>query len=326
MPIPVYALCLLALLAQSPPDLPPPPPLPEAAGGTTPVQNLVPGVLPEGTTPAARERWQKILTASLPGESERAPVTAFDLSIDLQYRASSAQTNDLPSARYQWLAPGYVRADTGRSRVHLRGPKGSYLIDESRSDRVEIVSLDVGRDNILERRKLDEEAAVASNFARLTDPHSIRMRRLTELAGAPKILPEALKEAAKRLAWLELESPDFYVMRPSSQQGAEMARVTLGVDVITNRVELVLLDDAGAPPALTASTAALRLKNYKAVDGFQVPFEIAIWLPEQPPAEQRAALVQWMSREAMVMWLKKAALRPALKPEDFLPPTPTPPK
>jgi hypothetical protein len=143
---------------------------------------------------------------------------------------------------------------------------------------------------------------------------------LVEIAGPPAFLPEALRKDAKALAWLELESPDFFVMRPASSKAAPLARVSLGVNMIDQRVQQVVVDDAAAPAAIGASTAVLRLSKYKAVDGFQVPFEIFVWLPEMQDPNAPPAPGRWMAKETMSMYVTTASLRAPLTPADFMPP------
>lgn len=318
-------LCLAAALAPQDPNPPPPPPVP-MPGDDAPLLDvdgrpLVPGAVPESTSPTARERWKQVVATSLGSSAARAPVSAFDLILDVQYHASSKQTNDMSDARYQWLAPNMVRADTGRGRMHLRGPRGSFLVDNVRGD---CVKLDVGRDTIQDRRQLDEEAGIAANFARLTDPGSIRLRKLVLLAGPPALLPESLKEDARKLAWFEIESPDFFVMRPAAKDPARMARVTLGVNVIDNRVAQVVVDDAATNSALGASTAVLRLSNYQELDGFQVPHTIFVWLPDAGSTDDVVTPPRWMAKETMSLYVKRGSLRATLTPTDFLPPEPGP--
>jgi hypothetical protein len=178
----------------------------------------------------------------------------------------------------------------------------------------------VGRENAQDRRELDEQAGIAANFARLSDPSSIRIRKLTELAAPPAWLPEAMQKDAKTLAWLELESPDFFVMRPNSTKPAALARVALGVNAADSRVLQVVVDDAAAPAAIGPSTAALKLANYKPADGFHVPFVISVWLPALPDPKGPPLPPRWTPKETMSMYLKSAALRAPLTPDDFLPP------
>lgn len=316
----------LARAAQNPPPLPPIP-------GQTPLvdvdgRELTRGRLPTSTTEKARERWQKVLDASLPPGAERAPVTAFDLTLDVRYKGSS-QSNDMPNARYQWMAPGYVRFDTGRGLAqHLRGPKGSFLLNISDPKDVRVTPLDVGRENAADRRKLDEEAGLASNFAALTDPQSIRVRKLLEIAAPPVWIPAKLSERAKALVWLEIESPDFYVTKGGGV-AAHMARVALGVDALTDRVEVAVVDDAAAAAALasvspSAGAAVLQLTNYKTVDGFAMPQHVLVWLPEIPPEGVKVERLALRPDPAMDMYVKQASLRAKFQPSDFDPPAATP--
>lgn len=310
-------------LAQDPKPVPPPVPIP----GNTPaptfrdVDGNLPkaGELPASTSKVARERWTKATIASLVPGVERKPVTAFDLSIDLQYRKDDRSTNNAPNARYRWLAPGYVRAETGRSKVaHLRGPQGSFLLDWSKGDKVESIRLDVGRENTTDLRQLDEEASIAGNFAALTNPGSVRVLKLVEVAAPASVLPDVLIESAKVLAWIEIESPDFFF--PGAQPNvARIARVTLGLDPESSLPQIVVVDDASKPKAINLSTVVLQLSDFRATDGFQVPFKILIFMPEAPDPKGPPS-APWMRKTpAMDMVVTKASLRAPLKPEDFTP-------
>lgn len=328
-------LCLSTCLATAQ-DHPAPPPTPPVPGtSSAPLVDvdgrpLERGQLPASTTKIARERWEKVLAASLPAQKSadpsapapaRAPVTAFDLAIDIRYRATDSSTNDMPNARYQWLAPGFLRADTGLSTAHVRGPEGSYYVNEKDPDHIERIKLDVDRTAIEDRRLMDEYAGIAGNFARLTDPQSVRMRKLAEMAAPPDVLPDTLKKGAQALAWIELESPDFYVVRAANPSNS-LARVNLGVDVITNRVQIALVDDARANSSVSETTTVLTLADYKPVDGFQVPHHIFVWLTELPGKDdviQKPALRQ---KPTMDLFVKSATLRATLKPVDFLPTVP----
>lgn len=324
----VSASFVLAAGAQDARPVAPPPPIPggASAGPILDVDGKPAraGELPASTSPQAREAWQRVLSASLgAGGPERKPVTAFDLAIDLRYRGNPGQSNDLPDVRYQWLAPGYLRADTGRGRAHLRapGPKGGFAnwtIDAKNPDKIERIPIDIGRENAEDRRQLDEEATIAANFAALFDPRSIRVLRLASLAAPPTAVPAALRERAQALAWVELESPDLLV--PKAQPGAaRTARVALGIDPKTSLVQVAIVDDARAKGAVGASTCALSLTEYKPVDGFQVPFWIQVWMAEPPDPAAPGAEARWRAQPSMDMRLRGASLRAALLPQDFLP-------
>lgn len=314
---------MLAAAAFAGQDKPPIPPVP---GGAAPKiapaagVDLKPGELPADTSAPTRDLWGKVVAASLPGSgaaADRAPVSAFDLSLDLRYRASDAQSNEMPEARYRWLAPGFVRADTGRGYTRLRGPNGSYGIDSTKPGDPVVIPSDVSRDTLEDRRQLDEIAGLAANFAHLTDPRSLRIARLATIAPPLGLLPASVHERAQELKWLELESPDLSVMRATAP-GPRLARVQLGVDASSFLVELALVDDAAAPARIGESTAVLQLSKYKTVDGFAVPHHIAVWLPElgESVSTQGAVL---RPQPAMDMYVTKASLRPHLEPRDFLP-------
>jgi hypothetical protein len=325
--------CLGAPAKQAKPGQAPPPPLPpgsSAPAAGAPVLDLKRGELPSATTKEARKAWDKLIRASLPKAApvvdeekppplpERAPVSAFDLSIDVRYRASDAQSNDMPKARYRWLAPGFVRADTGRGRSHVRGPKGSFLLDESKPDHVERIPLDTGRENLDDMRQLDEQAGLATNFAGLTDPRSLRIARLATAAAPMSSLPESLQQRARELTWLDLETPDFTAMRSSRATG-QMARVQLGMDPVSSLPEIAVVDDAARHPGLSEGTSVLQLADYKAVDDFRVPFHIRVWLPHLPDPDEPARRVTLRQQPAMEMYVTKASLRADLKPQDFVP-------
>lgn len=323
----------VVLAAQDKPGQAPPPPVPgsrEPANGAMVGVDLKRGELPADASKDVRKAWDRIVRASLPNapkvEDEehppalpaRAPITAFDLSIDVRYRASDAQSNDMPQARYRWLAPGFFRSDTGRGRAHVHGPKGSFLIDSSKSDHTEKIPLDVSRENVEDRKQLDEQAGLASNFAGLADPRSLRIARIA-LVGAPMTsLPETLQQRARELSWIEIESPDFSAVQAGGKS-APMARVQLGVDAKTSLPEIAVVQDAARPSGLSASTSVLQLFDWKAADDFEIPFHIVVWMPQinDPDAPERHLSMR--QKPAIEMYVTKAVLRAQFGPQDFLP-------
>lgn len=318
--------------AQDQKPVPPPLPALPVTAPTAPVKDVdgnvaEPGKLPQSTTPAARERWEGIVRASLDPKVERKPVTAFDLRLEVR-RQANGQSNDLRGARYQFLAPGYLRTDTGHGNVHLRGPKGSFLIDSSQQGKIDRIPLDVGRGNAEDRRQLEEELAIARNFVGLTDPRSLRVLRLVESAAAPAALPDAVKGFATKLAWLEIESPDLFTGRSAEPgRGPRTARIDLGVDPKTQLVGLVLVDDAALPAGVHESTVLLKFDMYELIDGFQVPHHISIYMPDVPAADAPApkSPLALRGKPALEMGLMPGStLRASLKPEDFWPDAPPP--
>jgi hypothetical protein len=176
----------------------------------------------------------------------------------------------------------------------------------------------VGRDTAEDRRQLDEIAGLASNFARLTDPRALRIAKAVVIAAPTNLMPPTLVQRAKELSWLELESPDFAVLR-SSQPGPRTARVELGVDPKAGLVEIAVVDDASAPARINESSAVLQLLQYMPVDGFLVPKKILVWLPELGQVDVPLTNVSLRAQQAMDMYVRKASLRADLKPQDFLP-------
>lgn len=325
-PVALFLVLLVvpSAAAQDGPPLPPLPPVPGNGPAAKPdvvMPELEPGVLPADTKAGAREMWSRIVAASVPGQRDgaaHAPVTAFDLSLDVRYKATDGQSNDMPDARYRWLTPGHVRAETGRGRTHLRGPKGSYVIDDSKPGAVERIAIDVGRENAEDRRQLEEVAGLAGNFARLTDPRGLRIARLASATVPTALLPQSVHERAAKLVWMEIESPDFAVMR-SSRPGPRMARVRIGADPKTAQVELAVVDEAGGPARVVESTAVLRFVDVGTIDGFAVPKQILVWLPEVGDAEGPPRGATLRPSPAMDIYVKRASLRPELKASDFLP-------
>ncbi len=329
----LWIAALLALAAQDKPSQAPPPPLPSGRAPTkfgADFPELKRGELPADTTADVRKAWDQIVRASLPNAPKvedaahppplpaRAPITAFDLSIDVRYRASDTQSNDMPSARYRWLAPGFFRADTGRGRSHLRGPNGSFLIDTSKSDHPETISLAVSRENVEDRRQLEEEAGLASNFAGLADARSLRIARLVSVGAPMSTLPESLQQRARELTWLELDSPDFSAVHTDGK-AASMARVQLGIDPKTNQPEVAVVQDAARPAGISASTSVLQLQKYTVSEDFFVPRRVLVWLPEASDPDRSERRLVLRQKPAMEMYVTKATLRATLKPEDFLP-------
>lgn len=301
-------LAVLALAGALVQD-PPPPPLPEIAKPAVILdvdgREAKPGVLPESTSPAARAAFERIVAATLPPAEAREPVRAFDLAIELRYRASDAQSNDFPNARYRFLAPGFLRAGTGNGREHVRGPKGDWLVDTSKPESPEKIRLDIGRENAEDRRQLDESAAVARLFAALTDPRALRVTRVTELA-APPALPKKLVENGAALGWLEIESPD--VSLGASAASSALDRIAVGYDRSSGRVQLARVDRRGPP----ASALAIQLDKYKEVDRFQVPHAVKAWMVDPETSAFRA-------HPSMDLYIVKASLRAPLVPSDFEP-------
>lgn len=297
-----------------------PPPLPAPPGASTdaPVLDseghpVLPGVIPKSTSQTARELWERVLQASF-AHGERRPVTAFDLALDVRYKASIEKTNDFPNMRYLFLAPGYVRVFTGNQREEVRGPEGDWLIDRKRNETVRLT----GRENAEDRRQLDETLSIARNFIALTDPGSLRILSLSVLERAPEMLPQSKAKRASELAWLELRTPDFRLAnaKPRSAEGSPIVRVDLGIDRKDAWVEFVLVVRDVAGFDLDESSVLIQLENPLLIDGLRVPQQILVFGVD---ATRRPIMFQAEPGSDLYLKAKSSRLRAELSPGDFLP-------
>lgn len=323
------ALLLLALAlqdatgAKQAPPLPPAPPLPGETGAAPvdpAIAALVPGAMPAGAAPAAVEDWKRVLAAtSVPGAA-LAPISAFQLELEVVYRKNAeAGSNDL-RATYKFFAPGFVRIDL-KDRSTMRGPRGDWLEDRKAGQKVE---LSVGREHAEDRRQLDETLGIAKHFVALTHPGSLRLASLEKLPGPPAALPRAkekdfdLEKRASELSWLRVRSPDFRLVGGGAT--APMTRATLGFDPKTGRVEIALLEEDRAASGLTATARALRLDKSLEAQGYVVPKRIYVYSVEEGKLPAAFAPIPGME-----LFVVRANLAPALGPPDFqLPQDPAP--
>ncbi len=321
----MLAALVLALPIQ---DVPPPPPLPEApARPAEPLDvdgaPLAPGRLPASTTAQARSAFERILSArTVPGEPD-ARVTAFDLALDLRLRASERQTNELPNARYAYLEPGYLLADTGKGQMHLRGPKGDWLVDTRANPGRALVRLEVGRENAEDRRQIEDAVDVARLFVGLIDPRALRVQKFAQAEVPAGLLPPAQLEAARKLAWFELATPD---VRPGAGN-ATGARLLLGTPPEGGLPSLVIADDVRAPAGVNPTTSCVLIPEWRAIDGWSVPRRVQVFLPQvvevEGAAGARSTVARgWREHPAMDLVVKSGSLKPRLVPADFEPPAP----
>lgn len=291
-------LLLSPLLWQNPP----PPPVPKEAPAPLAqpdAQPLVPGAIPEGTSPEARARFQQFLAAALVPQAARTPIEAFDLVLDARIRQADNQSNESTRPlRYRFQKPDWVRAMTEHGYELVHGRKGDFLLDPKRG----IMPLPVGREGAEDRKQLAEIGDLARNFIALTDPAALRIAELK--IGSPD---RALPTTAQALDWLEILTPDFR-MPGSTQSG--MLRVQLGLKRDKHLPELCLVGP-GTPGARPATLICV--KDYREKQGLVVPYNLAMFpidkstgkFPEKPPLE---------------LWLKRDSdLRPQFPPETFDP-------
>ncbi|MBL8863457.1 MAG: hypothetical protein JNK02_15805 [Planctomycetes bacterium] len=322
----MFAAALLALAAQ---EVPPPlPPLPDARPAAAPVLDVdgapvEPGRLPASTAPEARAAWERLAAAIAAGATSREPVTGFDLQLDLRLRVRENQSNDFPGARYAYLAPSWLLADTGKGRRQVRGPRGDWLYDATVPTERALVRLDVGRENAEDRRQLDEALVVARLFSLLVDARNVRIVRLVPAENPQTLLPAKAAQAARALSWFELETPD---VRPGAGN-PRGARILLGLAADSGLPALALSDDAAAPRRVNPTTAAIALSDWRAFDGRLLPRKVLVHLPrivEVRGAGESSSRVAdgWRAEPAMDLVVKSGTLSAPLTPEDFLPPAP----
>lgn len=324
----IAALCLasLALLAQdTPPPMPPPPDAAKPAAVVLDADGepVAPGRLPKSTSPEARAAWEKLAAAVAVAGAERAPVAGFDLGLDLILRIEGKQSNQFDKARYAYVAPNWLLADTGRGRRQVRGPKGDWLYDTTQPTERALVRLDVGRENAEDRRQLDEALDVARLFVLLVDARNVRVIRFAAAANPEAFLPAKLGESARKLAWYELATPD---VRPGVKNEAG-ARILLGVAADTGLPALVLADDAAAPRRVNPTTSCVELADWKPFDGWLLPKKIRVHLPRIGDATGAGGATSrvadgWRAEPAMDLVVRTGSLKPTLVAADFEPPAP----
>lgn len=307
--------------ARALPDDPPPPPLPPAAPAIEEWLDvdgapLVAGSVPKSAKDDARRAFELVRQSPRIKLADQAAITGFELKVDLRYRGADGQRNDLPDAVWQWLPPDCLRLTTGRKRELLRGPKGDWLVDASRTP-AEIVELGVAREHKQDRRALDEGAALARTLQTLLDMRALRVRRL-ETAAAPACPNEALLGRAKELGWLVVETPDLRLPAETGKPAATMTRATLGYDKTTGLVEQAQLAECrraegATEPVIGPALLHLALRDHRSVDGILLPHHFALHGLENGKLRAEAAIDGY---------LRAATLKPAFGRDSFVPPAP----
>lgn len=315
--LPVALLCVAPAPFQ---DAPPPPPPAQATAVAEWLDvdgaPLVPGALPKSTAAEARLGFELVRASPRIKLVEPLVVAGFELKVDLRYRGSDGQRNDLPDAAWQWLAPDCLRLTTGRKRELLRGPKGDWLVDASRTP-VETVELGVGREHRQDKRALDEGVALARTLQVLLDMRALRVRRL-EAAATPAVPNQALAERAKELRWLLLETPDLQLPGEPGKPSSGMVRAVLGCDRATGLVEQAQLAECrraegAAAPVPGPVLLHIALRDHRPVDGILVPHHFAVHGLENGKLRAEAGIDGY---------LRGATLRPSFARESFAPPAP----
>jgi hypothetical protein len=261
---------------------------------------------PPPTAPAldAPALWQRVCAAS--GSAAREPVQAFLLQADVLTR-SGVQSNQL-RIDFRYLAPDCVRFmlpsknETGRS-----GPRPEDYWLRSGDDVVVLA----GREYQEDRRKVDDMLTLARNYVALSAPARLKLTNLS-LAGVPADLGSELEKRTKKLAWIAFDSPDFALVQRNADAGpmAGDYHVELGLreDFLPGVAIVRAAEAARADPFL------VEFSKYEERDGFKIPLVLLVHAFDR--ARSPAA---FQASPAQEVYLTSAALRPALKVEDFKP-------
>lgn len=287
---------------------------------------IKPGVIPAGTSEAAANVWRKIAAATgFEGE-----VQSFDLHFNLILRQE--ELDNQMSAHLRFLRPGYIYAELGSGRSHLRGPEGDYLIDGK-----EVIHL-IGREGAEDKKQIDRTAALARNFVGLVDPTKLRILQLIELDAPPVGLPVEIEsrdywghaennvaELGAGLKWLSLRSPDFELESASGANRSAVRSCLIGYAPDTLDVELAVIqtDRAEGPRTTVERTdpgtlvVVLGRHELRTIDNVRVPRWIGIFdVVEAETGKFRKR----PGSELVLDSRRPGSFRAGLKPEDFLPP------
>jgi len=266
-------------------------------------------------------------------------LTTFRLDAQVRSR-EGVQTNDM-DVSYRYLAPDCIRfrlQPSGREIGKLPGTdRRAYWL----KDKDEIVEL-VGREHAQDRKSIDEMLSLARNFVALSDPARMRLARLALADGPPPVLPPSLAREARRLDWLEIESPDLALVQetdsPRGRKDAPRPHVArLGVDRESGLPTFVILypapeaaadadpdspdgtgatDGAGPRSAgpLPPSARLIRFADYGESGGYRIPRSLAVHRLD--PARFRPAFTD---KPAQEIYVREIELQAPLTPADFQP-------
>lgn len=287
---------------------------------------IKPGVIPAGTSEAAAEAWRKIAAAT----GFQGEVQSFDLHFNLILRQE--ELDNQMSARLRFLRPGYIFAELGSGRSHLRGPEGDFLIDGK-----EVIHL-VGREGAEDKKQIDRTAALARNFVGLVDPTKLRILQLVELDAPPADLPADIEsrdywghaesnvaELGAGLKWISLRSPDFELESASDSSRSAVRSCLIGYAPDTMDVELAVIqtDRDGTPRRLVdrndpgTLVVVLGRHERRAVDKVRVPRWIGIFDVVEP---ETGTFRKRPGSELVLDSRRPGSFRAELRPDDFLPP------
>jgi hypothetical protein len=308
---------LLLLLLVPAPQGTPPAPAPAPATGAGPA---VAG-LPDDASPSAREAWRRVTAgARLPGTTP-PPISAFDIEADVLTR-NGVQSNQF-TPRYRFLHPDFVRFRISTQREAGKGPgagrAGYWLRD---GDEVQRLS---GRSNAEDRRLVDDMLALSTNFVSLTDPGRLRLTRVAERKEPSLPLPTAgLRRLARKLAWLEIASPDFALLREERASLIDPSPsyvVQLGLDRETWRPALAILSREARPDGPPDAPLLFELGDYRPQDQYFVPHKLLVRRSLQGPNATPTGPPRLVFEERpwQEIFVLRANLAPGFTAADFEP-------
>ncbi len=291
-----------------------------------PFADLKPGVMPEGTDPAAAALFRKLVAGSRleePG-AVQGPVTAFDLAFELIVRGEGVERNQFET-RVRYAEPGHVRFAVRDQYEMGFGPAGYWQVMEDGYRQL------VGRDYATDRKRIVEVRAVCRNFLALAEPKRLRVSALRPVAGLePRTAAEVLLGRAverpqppvqggegdtRQLRWLEVESPDFDLAlgaTPEDVDPRRLFRATIGIDEASGRVAEALRD--GKP--LRSTSTWVTLGRHLSIDGVLLPEAIQVRYPQPSDVPGRLAFEEKPREE---MYLLEGHLNPTLDAKAFAP-------
>jgi hypothetical protein len=139
----------------------------------------------------------------------------------------------------------------------------------------------------------------------LIDPKSVRLRSLAVLSSTPSSLPGPLVEKAKALKWLDVTSPDFAFVTSEGAASKREVRAWIGLDAKTSLPQLAVLTEQDSGRTIPESALLVVLGKYKALDGFQVPFDLSTY----GAAQGTDGTWRFADKQSMSLWLRNGTLR-----------------
>ncbi len=294
------------------------------------------GRIPEDTPADALERWETLKNGRRVNGQSPAPIRSLVLSFDAELRERADKIRKDTELVIEYLEEGRGLLKTtfvGSKRISARGPDGDWMIVDG-----ELVDLG-GRGDETSRIDHERWLAMTRNFCTISDAANARIVRIAALdvtpfhEGAPlervklgtQVLidlptPE-LGSLARKLTWLEVDSPDFViqdVVETDLGKPRGVVRARLGLDPKTNRIVFAQIVPLGkGKPVETRSALSYVPQWTKAVDQIWIPENLMVY--RMLPQEGR---ILYDIAPTVDLFVRKSESRinPRLEPSKFLPP------